>query len=365
MTSLTRIEGLFAIPWRATEVDGVADPLPEALAEAMVWRWSGEALRLDGPQGLLSLAQPAPRRRARRTAARLLGSIGTALAEEAPGLVPRAGPEAPEAEPEVDDAPEAHLQLTDGRRLYTAILVPEAGRHGPLLAFLDCLPPPDTDLFPTAVALPARAGGSLSGGVVCFAPGTRIATPQGEVAIDALRPGDMVQTRDDGAQPVEWVGTSQLSAPRLRALPGLRPVRLRGDALGAGRPGGDLLVSPDHRILLAGPIARALFGEPEVLVAARDLVNDGAVHVDHRVREMTYVHLMLPRHAVIEANGLPCESLHPGDMDLDRLDGTTRRDLLRTRPELAGGGRLYGPHARLCLDRAGVALLAHAGGVPG
>ena len=43
-----------------------------------------------------------------------------------------------------------------------------------------------------------------------------------------------------------------MTGARLYAMPHLRPIRFRAGALGQGRPEDDLLVSPQHRMLVQG-----------------------------------------------------------------------------------------------------------------
>src|SRR5690606_22913105 len=126
--------------------------------------------------------------------------------------------------------------------------------------------------------------------------------------IDALRPGDLIQTRDNGPREILWRGSRRMTGARLYAMPHLRPIRFRARALGQGRPEEDLWVSPQHRMLLRGAAAQALFNSAEVLVAAEDLVNGQSVAVDMAAREVTYIHLLLDRHNVIFANGMETES---------------------------------------------------------
>jgi hypothetical protein len=107
--------------------------------------------------------------------------------------------------------------------------------------------------------------------IPCFTPGTRIATPRGEVAVEDLREGDRVITRDNGLQEIRWTGARSLGAGELMAAPNLRPVLIRAGALGHGLPERDMLVSPQHRLLLTSERAALYFGEREVLAAARHL----------------------------------------------------------------------------------------------
>ncbi len=106
-------------------------------------------------------------------------------------------------------------------------------------------------------------------GVPCFVAGTLIATSDGERPAESLVPGDLVLTKDDGPQPLRWLGTRKVAATGDFA-----PIHIRADTFGRHR---DLLVSPLHRLLIRDNLAELLFGETEVLVAARDLLNDRSV----------------------------------------------------------------------------------------
>lgn len=146
----------------------------------------------------------------------------------------------------------------------------------------------------------------------CFTPGTLINTPDGPRPVEALRAGDAVQTRDNGAQPLIWVGRTLMSAHDLICRPHVRPILIRRDAFGPGKPCRDMHVSPQHRILISGPMAAVLYGESEVLAAAAHLVDDAFVLVDHTVRRVIYVHVQCATHEVLISDGLPTESYNPG-----------------------------------------------------
>jgi hypothetical protein len=226
--------------------------------------------------------------------------------------------------------------------------------------FVDDMPPPERDL--TVVHCSERTLRSTPSerpSVICFTPGTRLRTETGDVAIEELGPGDRLLTRDSGPQAVLWTGHRRMSGARLFAMPDQRPIRMRKGALGVDRPDEDLLVSPEHRVLVTGRAARDLWGEPEVLVRAAALVGDRYVTVDHSLRETWYIHLMLERHEVIWANGLEVETFHPGFMGLGNLTGSQRDLLYDLRPELADNPDLYGPAARGMVNRAEAAILLH------
>jgi PAS domain-containing protein len=244
--------------------------------------------------------------------------------------------------------------VTCGRATYrvTLVEVPEAAR--PLLLFVGHPPPKDRPLRIVEGLYPAssRVGPEPElSGVICFTPGTRLRTPDGARPVETLREGDLLQTADGAAQEILWIGRRKLSGGQMHAMPELRPIRIRGAALGEDVPDADLVVSPRHRILLRSAAARALFGISEVLVAAEDLLNDTTVTRDHQLREVSYIHLLLPRHHVVWANGVPTESFHPASTDLRTVDPGELRRLTAIVPGVEADPRSYGDAVRRELNR--------------
>ncbi len=131
--------------------------------------------------------------------------------------------------------------------------------------------------------------------VACFAAGTRILTARGEVPVEALREGDLVQTLQR-LSPVRWIGRRRLDLRRHPRPWDAYPVRIAAGAFGLGMPHADLLVSPDHAIFVDGR-----------LIPARHLLN-GVTVVRQPVDEIVYFHVELAAHAVLLANGQPAES---------------------------------------------------------
>ncbi|WP_241250450.1 choice-of-anchor L domain-containing protein [Paragemmobacter kunshanensis] len=173
--------------------------------------------------------------------------------------------------------------------------------------------------------------------IACFTEGTEIDVPGGRVAVERLLPGDRVETRDHGAQVLRWVGRVTRAAVGADA-----PVEIAAGTLGAHET---LRLSGNHRVLLTGARAELLFGEAEVLVKAKHLVDGRAVRVVEG-GEVTYLHLLFDRHEVVVANGLPCESYFPGDQAMAAFDGEAQEELLRLFPMLRAGGDAFGPLAR-------------------
>lgn len=347
--------GTFVISWSQTEVDGVVAAPPEMLVIGAAWRWSGTPVRIDGAQGLLVLdgadGADEMRRRAARMVQRLVGAAMTRR------------PETLADTREVDDGPCHGFVLTDGQRSHHVTVIDVAGTETRLLMFVGDLPPADRDLWVVTTTLPRRPAADRlpagQGGVICFTPGTRLLTPDGPRLIETLRPGDRVSTKDNGAQPIAWCGHRRMSGARLYAMPHLRPIRIRSNAFGLGQPDADLIVSPQHRMLVRGRAAQALFNTDEVLVAAEDLLNDLSITVDHQLRDVTYVHVLLERHQIVWANGLQTESFHPSNATLDTIDPAQREALLSVLPELEQDPYAYGDFARRNLSGSEAAILRH------
>lgn len=181
----------------------------------------------------------------------------------------------------------------------------------------------------------------------CFAAGTLIDTDCGEVAVEALRPGDRVWTRDEGYRAVTWVGGRRLDAATLAAWPNLRPIRIAAGALGIATPARDLVVSPQHRILVRSAIAGRMFGEEEVLVAAKHLLGLPGIAVAEDLAEVDYVHFMLGAHAVVRSNGAETESLFPGPEAMKGIPPEARAEIVMLFPELAASAERPPEPARL------------------
>ena len=173
---------------------------------------------------------------------------------------------------------------TDGQALQNGTLVGASGVtiQGPLDV--------GTDLGPT-----------------CFVAGTLIDTPDGPRPIEQIKVGDLVMTMDDGPQPVLWHQINHMSA-----LDGNAPIRIMAGSLDNSV---DIYVSPQHRVLLQGWRAELFFGEDEVFVPAKHLVNGDTILVEPR-RTVSYHHLLLETHQVLLTSGLKSESLFPS-MELE------------------------------------------------
>ena len=181
-------------------------------------------------------------------------------------------------------------------------------------------------------------------GVICFAEGTLLATPDGECAVEDLKAGDHVSTVDEGPMPIVWISSSRHVWPggSEREL----PIMIARGSLSDGRPKRDLIVSPQHKVLLDRRIAPDL-QKRNVLAPAKGLTHLPGIRQMKGKRSVTYYHVMLERHAILLSEGLPSESFYPGPTALAMLSPTQRIALLG---KLTAPSERYGPMARPCLS---------------
>ncbi|MDA5094918.1 Hint domain-containing protein [Aliiroseovarius sp. KMU-50] len=168
----------------------------------------------------------------------------------------------------------------------------------------------------------------------CFTPGTLIATPKGERRVEELRVGDRVITRDNGIQEIRWVGGKPVSWQDMRKSGHLKPILITAGSLGNGLPERDLMVSPNHRVLVANDRTTLYFDEREVLAAAKHLVDNKGIF-QAETRGMTYIHFMFDRHEVVLSDGAWTESFQPSDYSLKGIGNSQRNEIFELFPELA------------------------------
>lgn len=192
------------------------------------------------------------------------------------------------------------------------------------------------------IAFKADGGGTPYGELVCFARGTLIQTPKGDVPIETLRVGDRVITMDHGAQPIVWMASRAVLFPSLDDM----PINVRADAFAPGQPYADTRVSPRHCLLRQDPSYELLFDTPDVLMAARDCIDGVSISRATRSGAVEYHHFMCADHEIIWANGMPCESFYPGKVARRSLDPIARAALGALHPELRD------PDAPAPFDRA-------------
>ncbi len=346
----TGFNGTFVISWSQTEVDGTPAAPVSSLGVGSNWRWTGTPLRVDGPRELRDLESASGEQdQRRRTAHSVYKLVGAAI-----------DPSRPLGSHSVSSHQlNMGFEVTDGHASYVITLIDGADDQV-LLMFTGEMPPANTDFWVVRASTRPTPRDRLVDqptGVICFAPETRLRTHGGEICIEDLREGDELQTRENGTQKVLWIGTKRITGTRMFAMPELRPIRLRAGAIRPGQPDADLIVSGQQQILLNGKRAQELFNEDEVLISARDLVDERRVVVDYTIRDITYYYVLLENHEVVWANGVPSESFHPANADLNTLDTVQRRRLFQMFPQLNFNPMAYGGTARRSQERGEVVKL--------
>lgn len=170
--------------------------------------------------------------------------------------------------------------------------------------------------------------------IVCFVRGTLIETGDGQRPIEELQIGDQVMTRDNGLKEIRWIGSTKLCSETLKKNPNLQPIRIRAGALGEGAPSKDLLVSPQHRVLVRSKIAQRMFGALEVLVAAKQLLKLDGIDIASDITDVEYVHFLFDQHEVVYSNGAETESLYTGPQALKSVGIAARDEIHALFPEL-------------------------------
>lgn len=150
----------------------------------------------------------------------------------------------------------------------------------------------------TAYSIDTSVGWKISKDApACFMAGTMVATPTGEAAVETLKAGDLVTLTDGRTAPISWLGRQTVStifADPLR----MNPIRIKANALADGVPSRDLLISPDHALLVDG-----------ILAQAGALVNGISIVREAEVPEtFTYYHVEVADHALILAENTPAET---------------------------------------------------------
>jgi len=186
---------------------------------------------------------------------------------------------------------------------------------------------------------------SIEPAPICLVAGTRVMTAQGWRPVDDLSAGDLVATADTGFEPVLWIGRYWKTFGHAHHRH--HPILVPQGAFGCGRPYAPLLVSPQHRILIADPAGKKTEG---VFAKAKGLVDRRGIVAETRLTAVEYIQLFTPRHSVVFAEGVPVETFWPGPVALGSLRPEDRLTLehlfpgIRTDPVAA-----YGPLARACL----------------
>jgi hypothetical protein len=199
-----------------------------------------------------------------------------------------------------------------------------------------------------------------SGTIPCFTPGTYISTPIGNRLVEDLAVGDLIITRDHGLQAIRWVGHKKISGARLFASPELRPIEIKKNAFGQGQPSKDMMVSPQHRMVINNNLGAKYYDSQELLVPAKALTPNTRIATASVIRT-TYIHMLFDHHEIIFANGVATESFHPNRVIMNGLEHAVQDEIYQIFPNLRTSiSTGYGPTAMPALSVSEGRLLAQA-----
>ena len=183
---------------------------------------------------------------------------------------------------------------------------------------------------------------------ICYGEGTDILTPTGYKKAERLQPGDLVMTLDNGPQEILWTRANQQPLEAAEVYD--KPVLIKAGAFGPGRPERDLIVSPQHRLLVGGQGQLSGAFDTEVFVPAKALTGLPGIRFMQGKRTITWIHFACARHEVVFANGCASESLLLGPIAVQGLTGLEKAHLAALfGPGSASHTALNGPPARDCL----------------
>lgn len=174
--------------------------------------------------------------------------------------------------------------------------------------------------------------------VACFTTGTLIETDAGPVPIEELRSGDRILTADHDFQKVKWIMNQTVPA-----IGALAPVVLPKGSIGNTR---DLVLSPQHRILIENATTELLFEQYGVFISAKQLAAAGRGY-SRPGGMVTYYHMVFDRHEIVFSEGTPTESFLPGN--ISHLPEETQAEFTNLFPEFLNASTFNADTARYCL----------------
>ncbi|WP_240554592.1 Hint domain-containing protein [Acetobacter cibinongensis] len=137
----------------------------------------------------------------------------------------------------------------------------------------------------------------LGFGTPCYCPGTLIATPDGERAVENLKIGDTILTAFRAQKTIRWIGRRTYNPLFVQGNRDILPVLIKKGALGNDLPKRDLKISPLHAMFINGFLVPALY-----------LVNDISIIQIQNPEDISYIHIELEDHDILLAEGAPSES---------------------------------------------------------
>lgn len=195
------------------------------------------------------------------------------------------------------------LMSAGGQTTEALVIVEVDAQGGIVQIYLQPLAPLERGQDYVLVGVNADAALERFAQIACvsFTGGTMITMSNGaQKAVEDLRVGDKVLTRDDGVQEIRWLGNQTV-----RAAGDFAPICIKAGVLNNAR---DLIVSPDHRLFIYQRSDELGAGRSELLVRARHLLNgDTVTRVEGGF--VDYYQMLFDSHQIIYAEGIAAESM--------------------------------------------------------
>ncbi len=138
--------------------------------------------------------------------------------------------------------------------------------------------------------------------IACYAAGTMILTPQGEVPVETLAIGDALITAFGETRAIKWIGTRAYAGHFVKWNRDVLPITFRAGSIADNTPHRDLVVSPQHAMFI-----------DDVLIPAIALVNGTSITQATSIDRIAYFHIELDSHDVIIAEGAFAETFIDDD----------------------------------------------------
>jgi hypothetical protein len=146
---------------------------------------------------------------------------------------------------------------------------------------------------------PHAPNGGGGGSGKCFLRGTLIQTTDGEIPVEELKIGTLVDTLR-GPQPIKWIGRQRFEKASTSWHWSVAPIRVAKFSLSDEYPRRDLFLSPHHSLFIDG-----------LLIPVEWLVNGKTITLAEMddCEAIDYFHIELETHEIVFAEGTPAETL--------------------------------------------------------
>ncbi len=167
-----------------------------------------------------------------------------------------------------------------------------------------------------------------------LARGALVSTTQGDVAVEDLVPGMMINTTDHGALPLKWVGSYDMSPREVQMNDRARMYRVAADTFGINKPNQDIMLAPRAHILLRDAACQPMFGLEHAFAPVRAFEDGMNVISVAPMSPVSLFNIAFDRQATIRVNGMEVESYHPGPYGETLMDDEMMYALLRLFPHI-------------------------------